>query len=91
MKIEVLFSASCGSCRRIETAVHAALEEMNLAEVVEVVRFHDYQEAQRRGATSAPALFINGKLVCQGKYPSIDEIKEMINRQRGLVTDISAY
>jgi small redox-active disulfide protein 2 len=90
MKIEVLFSASCGSCRRIETAVHAAVEEMGL-EDIEIVRFHDFQEAQRRGATSSPALFFDGKLVVQGRYPSIDEIKEMINRQKGLVTDISTY
>ncbi len=89
MKIEVLFSASCGSCRRIESAVHAAVEELGLD--IEIVKFHDFQEAQRRGATSAPAIFIDGKLVDQGRYPSIDEIKEMINRQRGLVTDISAY
>lgn len=89
MKIEVLFSAGCGSCMRIETAVHAAVEELGLD--IEVVRFHDFQEAQRRGATSSPALFIDGKLMAQGRYPSIDEINEMINHQRGLVTDISTY
>lgn len=89
MKIEVLFSAGCGSCKRIETAVHAAVEELGLN--IEVARLNDYQEAQRRGATSSPALFFDGKLVAQGRYPSIDEIKEMINRHRGLVTDVSAY
>ncbi len=86
MKIEV-FSVGCAKCRLIEVATHAALEELGLSP--EVDKLQDPSEAQRRGVMSQPALFINGKLVVQGRVPSVAEIKDMINQQRGYITDIS--
>jgi small redox-active disulfide protein 2 len=88
MKIEV-FAVGCAKCRLIEVATHAALEELGLS--TEVDKLQDPSEAQRRGVMSQPALFINGKLIVQGRVPSVDELKEMINRERGLITDISAF
>jgi len=86
MKIEV-FSVGCSKCRLIEVATHAALEELGLN--VDVDKLQDPMEAQRRGVMTQPALFIDDKLVVQGRVPSVDEIKGMINQARGLVTDIS--
>jgi small redox-active disulfide protein 2 len=88
MKIEV-FSVGCAKCRLIEVATHAALEELGLN--TEVDKLQDTGEAQRRGVMSQPALFINGKLIVQGRVPSVSELKEIINRERGLITDISAF
>lgn len=86
MKIEV-FAVGCAKCRLIEVATHAALEELGLS--TEVDKLQDPSEAQRRGVMAQPALFINGKLMVQGRVPSVAEIKDMINQQRGFVTDIS--
>ena len=88
LKIEV-FALGCAKCRLIEVAVHAALEEMGLN--IDVDKLQDTEEAKRRGVMSQPVLFINGKLMVQGRVPSIDEIKEMIDRSRGLVTDYSVF
>lgn len=88
LKIEV-FAVGCAKCRLMEVATHAALEELGLS--VDVDKLQDTEEAKRRGLMSQPALFINGKLMVQGRVPSIDEIKEMINRQRGLITDPSVF
>lgn len=88
MKIEV-FSVGCAKCRLIEVAVYTALEELGLP--TDIDKLQDPAEAQRRGVMSQPALFINGKLIVQGRYPSVGEVKDMINRERGLINDISAY
>ena len=85
LKIEVLFAGGCGSCKRIEYATNAAVQDLGLD--IPVERLTDYSEAQNRGATQAPALFINGKLMLQGRYPSIDEIKEIIQQQLRLRAD----
>jgi small redox-active disulfide protein 2 len=84
MKIELL-AVGCAKCRLIESATHAALEEMGLN--IEVDKLQDIEEAKRRGATAQPALFIDGRLMVQGRVPSIGEIKEMIGRSRSLATD----
>ena len=86
MKIEV-FSVGCSKCRLIEVATHAALEELGLN--IDVDKLQDPMEAQSRGVTVQPALFIDGKLMVQGRVPSVDEIKGMINQARGMITDIS--
>jgi small redox-active disulfide protein 2 len=85
MKIEV-FAAGCSKCRLIEVATHAALDELGLTTEVEKI---DTAEAQKRGLMSQPALFINGKLMVEGRVPMVSEIKDMINQQKGLITDIS--
>lgn len=86
MKIEV-FAVGCSKCRLLEVATHAAVEEMGLN--IEIDKLQDTEEVKRRGVTAQPALFINGRLMAQGRVPSIDEIKEMINRSKGMVTDYS--
>jgi small redox-active disulfide protein 2 len=89
LKIEVLYAGGCGSCKRIEYATNAAISELGLD--IPVERLTDYREAQERGASQVPALFINGKLVVQGRYPSTDEIKDIIRQHMGLITDISTF
>ncbi len=85
LKIEVLYTPGCGSCKRIEFATIVAVEELGLD--IPVERLIDYREAQDRGATQTPALFINGKLMLQGRYPPTDEVKEIIRQQLSLNDD----
>jgi small redox-active disulfide protein 2 len=88
LKIEVL-AFGCSKCRLMEVATHAAIEELGID--VDVDKFQDIEEAKRRGVMSQPALFINGKLMVQGRVPSIDEIKEMIVNAQGYITDYSVF
>lgn len=80
-RIEVLYRSGCGSCKRIEHTAITAVEDLGLD--VPVERLIDIEEAKRRGATQAPVLFINGKLMVQGRFPTSREIKEMIEKELG--------
>jgi small redox-active disulfide protein 2 len=82
MKIEVFYSMRCGKCRLMETATHAALEELGMD--VEVDKILNPQVAMERGIMSQPALWINGHLKAQGSVPLVSEIKEMILEEKRL-------
>ena len=78
-KIEVLYKSGCGSCKRIEYVTITAVQDLGLD--VPVERLTDLREAQNRGASQSPALFINGKLALQGRYPTSKEVREMIEKE----------
>ena len=82
MKIEVFYSMRCGKCRLMETATHAALEELGMD--VEVDKILNPQVAVERGIMSQPALWINGRLKAQGTVPLVSEIKDMILEEKRL-------
>lgn len=81
LKIEVLYQSGCVSCKRIEHAAATAVEDLGLDVPVETLT--DVEEAVRRGATHSPVLFINGKLMVQGRYPTTREIRELIQKEMG--------
>jgi small redox-active disulfide protein 2 len=75
MKIEVL-GTGCPKCMSVEQNVKKALAE--LAVQAEVEKVTDIQQIIQRGVMSTPALVIDGKLVLQGKNPSVEQLKELI-------------
>jgi small redox-active disulfide protein 2 len=75
MKIEVL-GPGCARCQSTEQNVMKALGELNLP--AEVVKVADISAIIERGVMWTPALVIDGKLVFQGKIPTVDEIKQLI-------------
>ncbi len=75
MKLEVLGSG-CPRCKSTEENVLQALSELSLAADVEKVT--DMQAIVSRGVLSTPALVIDGKLVLQGKIPTVDQVKQLI-------------
>jgi small redox-active disulfide protein 2 len=75
MKIEVL-GTGCPKCMNTEQNVKKALAELALHADVEKVT--DIQEIIQRGVLSTPALVIDGKVVMQGKIPTVAQLKEMI-------------
>lgn len=80
MKIEMFYSMSCGKCRILETVVHTALEDLKMD--VEVKKLLNPEQAMERGAMSQPAMWIDEKLVVQGRVPLVSEMKEMIIKAR---------
>lgn len=80
MKIEMFYSMSCGKCRILETVVHTALEDLKMD--VEVKKLLNPEQAMERGAMSQPAMWIDEKLVVQGRVPLVSEMKEMILKAR---------
>ncbi len=75
MKIEVL-GTGCPKCNSTEENVRKALAELSVAADVEKVT--DIQAIIQRGVLSTPALAIDGKLVLQGRIPTVDQLKALI-------------
>lgn len=75
MKIEVL-GIGCPKCQSTEQTVKKALAELNLQ--AEVVKITDISAIIDRGVMSTPALVVDGKLVLQGKIPTVDQVKQLI-------------
>jgi len=75
MKIEVL-GTGCPKCMSTEQNVKKALSELALQADVEKVT--DIQQIIRRGVLSTPALVIDGRLVMQGRIPTVQQLKELI-------------
>jgi small redox-active disulfide protein 2 len=74
MKIEVL-GTGCPKCMSVEQNVKKALAELELQADVEKVT--DIQQIIQKGVMSTPALVIDGKLVLQGKNPTVEQLKEL--------------
>jgi small redox-active disulfide protein 2 len=75
MKIEVLGSG-CPKCMSLEQNVKKAIAE--LAVHAEVEKVTDIQQIIQKGVLSTPALVIDGRVVLQGKNPSIEQLKDLI-------------
>jgi small redox-active disulfide protein 2 len=75
MKIEVL-GTGCPKCMSVEQNLKKALTELSVQAEVEKVT--DIQRIIQRGVMSTPALVIDGKLVLQGKSPSVEQLKQLI-------------
>ena len=75
MKIEVL-GTGCPKCMSMEQNVKKAIAD--LAVQAEVEKVTDIQQIIQRGVMSTPALVIDGKVVFQGKNPTVDQLKQFI-------------
>jgi len=80
MKIEVL-GPGCPKCMSVEQNVRKALAELALPAEVEKVT--DIQQIIQKGVMSTPALVIDGKVVLQGKNPTVDQLKQLIAKGQG--------
>jgi predicted thioredoxin/glutaredoxin len=59
-----------------------ALGELNVQ--AEVLKVADIRTIIERGVMSTPALIIDGKLVLQGRIPTVDQIKHLIKGGRSV-------
>jgi len=75
MKIEVL-GPGCPKCANTEANVKKALLELN--KTAEVVKVSDINTIIEKGVIQTPALIIDGKIVMQGKIPSVEQMKQFI-------------
>jgi len=75
MEIKVL-GPGCPNCGEVEKRVINALAELNVAAAVEKVT--DIKKMMSFGIQATPGLVIDGKIVCSGRIPRIEEIKTWI-------------
>jgi small redox-active disulfide protein 2 len=79
MKIEVLGSG-CPKCMALEANVRKALEGLSLQADVEKVT--EMERIVGHGVMSTPALAIDGRIVLQGKSPTVDQLKDILQGAR---------
>jgi len=77
MKIEIM-GPGCPRCHNTAENVNKALEELGLS--AEVIHITNIDEMIDRGIIQTPALVIEGKLVMQGRIPSVEQIKQLIQK-----------
>ncbi len=78
MKIEVL-GPGCPKCHNTEENVKKALSELN--KQAEVIKVTDINVMIDKGIMQTPALIINGNIVMQGKIPTVEQIKQFIQKE----------
>lgn len=78
MKIEIL-GLGCPKCHNTEENVKKALSELN--KTAEMVKVSDINAIIEKGVIRTPALIINGRIAMQGKIPSVEQIKQFIQRE----------
>ncbi len=73
MLIEV-FGPGCARCKQTATIMTLALERSGRPAGDDLVqKIEDLRIAAMRGVLSTPAVAIDGRLVSQGKVPTVDE------------------
>ena len=75
LKIEV-FTSTCAKCKMLEVVVRTAIQEMDVE--ADVKNIHDAIYIREKGVTRVPALFINNKLIVEGRVPTVTEMKGII-------------
>jgi len=77
MIIKVL-GVGCSKCHKLEESVRDTLKEMKVdAELVKVTSIPDIMKYK---IIMTPGLVINEEVVCAGRIPEKEELKEMIER-----------
>ncbi len=66
----------CRNCQELEARVKEALAELQ-AEAT-VMKITDFQDIAKAGILTTPGLIVNGKVVLQGKLPSVSVVKGLI-------------
>lgn len=75
LRVAVL-GPGCARCSRMEIDVREVLAEMKLP--AELIHVSDMREIARSGVMGAPALMINGRVVCVGQTPHKNKIREWL-------------
>lgn len=78
LNIEV-FTSTCAKCKMLDVVVRTAIYEMDIE--ADIKNIHDAIFIRERGITQVPALFINNKLIMEGRVPTVIEMKDIIKNE----------
>lgn len=77
MKIEVV-GPGCPRCGATFDNVNRALQELGLS--ADVIKITELEAMLARGILQSPALIIDGKIVLQGRVPTVEQAKDLIQK-----------
>ena len=75
MKIEIL-GGGCANCSRLYENAKKAISD--LGKKADIKKVTDYAKIASAGVMRTPALIIDGEIKSEGRIPSADEIKTML-------------
>lgn len=76
-KLQVL-GTGCPSCRKLADLAAQAADELNVE--YELEKVSDIDRILSFDVPGTPALVVNGDVVVVGRVPSLNELKDLINR-----------
>ena len=79
MEIKIL-GTGCARCKTLENHTWEAAKEMELNALIEKVE--DIQKIMEYGILRTPGLVINNKVVLSGQVPGVQEMKEILEKNR---------
>lgn len=77
MEVKVL-GPGCANCVKLDKLVHEVAASMGLTADIEKVT--DYGRIASYGVLRTPGLVVDGKVVCYGRIPSADEVKQWLTK-----------
>jgi len=80
LEIRIL-GPGCPRCHELEKRTINALAELNLG--ADVQKVTDLKKIAEYKVFGTPALVINSQVVCSGRIPSLEEIKEWLKKASG--------
>lgn len=78
MEIKIL-GPGCAKCKTLEETVRKTVAEMNIDATI--TKVDDIMDIMDYGILSTPGIVINEEVVISGRVPSVNEIKELINKK----------
>ena len=75
-----ILGTGCPNCKRTEAVVKTVLEELNYKATIQ--KIEDIQEIMEYDVMSTPAIVIDEKVVLKGHVPSIEEVKELLAKEK---------
>jgi len=79
MNIKIL-GTGCPKCKTLERVTHEALKELGIEAQVEKVE--DIVEIMNYNVLHTPGLVINGKVAISGQVASMNQVKEIILKNK---------
>ena len=77
-KIQILGTA-CPKCKKLAEYAETAAQELGID--YEIEKISDINDIINFGVMMTPALALDGEVIIVGKVASIEEIKELINKE----------
>ncbi len=76
MKIQIA-GPGCPRCLATEKNVIEACAQINLA--ADISHVYDVREYAKLGVRLTPAIIVDGKVVIQGKIPTVEKLKKILS------------
>ncbi len=77
MNIKILGSG-CKNCKKLESNVKDALQQLNMS--AEVEKVEDFKTIAAYGVLQTPGLVVDEKMISSGKVLDVDKLKEVLQK-----------